>query len=209
MTRTQDEWEARYVDGELPWDTNHADSHLVDLMASRPLRPGRALEIGCGTGTNAVWLAKQGFTVTACDIAPTAITRAGERAREAGVIVSWHTGDFVADGAPGNAFDFAFDRGCFHSFDEADARARFARRVHDLLTEDGLWFSLIGSTDGPPREVGPPRRSARDIAFAIESHFEILSLTAALFDSDRPPAARAWKALMRKRRPADRALPTP
>ena len=106
--------------------------------------------------------------------------------------------DFLEDTLAGS-FDFVFDRGCFHVFDEPEQRARFAQRVADVLRPEGVWLSLVGSTEGPAREHGPPRRSARDIVAALEPFLEIVSLRATEFDVDLPTAARAWVCLARRR----------
>ena len=63
--------------------------------------------------------------------------------------------DFLAAPLPDGPFDFVFDRGCFHVFDEPEERARFAAHVVPALASGGLWLSLIGSTEGPARELGP------------------------------------------------------
>lgn len=65
--------------------------------------------------------------------------------------------DILVAPPPGGPFHFVFDRGCFHVFDEAGEREQFAAQVAAVLAPGGLWLSLIGSTEGPPREVGPPR----------------------------------------------------
>jgi hypothetical protein len=65
-----------------------------------------------------------------------------------------------------------------------------------VLAPGGLWLSLIGSTEGPPREVGPPRRSAREITLAIEPALEIVELRSAEF---RGSNAKAWFCLSRQR----------
>jgi hypothetical protein len=59
-----------------------------------------------------------------------------------------------------------------------------------------LWLSLIGSTEGPPRDVGPPRRSAREVVLAIESALEIVELRSAEFSGN---SAKAWFCLSRQR----------
>ncbi len=92
-----------------------------------------------------------------------------------------------------------YDRGCFHSFGDGSDRARFAGRVAELLESGGLWHSLIGSTDGPPRDDGPPRRSAADIMAAVEPHFEILALKSTTFDEEGHQTKRAWILIARKR----------
>jgi len=199
MPRKRSDWEARYAAGNLPWDTGRPDRHLQELVTETPITPCRALEIGCGTGTNAIWLARQGFDVTAIDISERAIAAAQDRVAEVGLALRFLAGDVINASLPGEAFAFAFDRGCFHSFDEPEERSAFAMCVAGTLQTDGHWFSLIGSTDGPPRDVGPPRRSAHDIADAVEPHFEILHLTACYFDSALESPPRAWACLMRKR----------
>ena len=94
-----------------------------------------------------------------------------------------------------------FDRGCFHVFDAARTRARFAASVARVLSPGGLWLSLVGSTEGAPRDTGPPRRSVRDIASAVEPALEIVQLRSIHFDTevDMPPAA--WLCLSRARAP--------
>ena len=63
-----------------------------------------------------------------------------------------------------------------HSVDAGQARATFAAGVAGLLAPGGLWLSVIGSADTPPRDMGPPQVSAREITQAVEDHFEILLL---------------------------------
>jgi len=99
-------------------------------------------------------------------------------------------GDFLAEAVPGGPFELAFDRGCLHTLDEAAARARFAEAPAGLLVPGGLWLSLIGSTEGPPRDVGPPRRSARDVVAAIEPALEVVELRATVVDLNHAPHQR-------------------
>lgn len=192
-------WDQRYVDGELPWDSGAPDVHLGGVLERYGVEPGKALEVGCGTGTNTVWLAEQGFEMTGLDIAPTAVDRAVAKAAAAGVRCELVAGDVLRDEIPGAPYSFVYDRGVFHVFDAAEDRARFASRVAELLAPDGMWHSLIGSTDGPPRDHGPPRRSATDIAQAVERHFEILELSSTTFDRGSHRHARAWVLVARRR----------
>ena len=57
-------WDKRYLDGETPWDSGTVCGHLQAGLQDFGIEPCRALEVGCGTGTNAIWLAQQGFDVT-------------------------------------------------------------------------------------------------------------------------------------------------
>ena len=197
--RTRKEWNGCYETGDLPWDTGRPDKNLLRTVSRHPVRPCRALEIGCGTGTNAVWLAEQGFEVTALDISPTAIAMAGSRAQSEHAQVEFLVADILADKTPAGPFGLVFDRGCLHSFDAPAERAAFAALVWRLLDSEGLWLSLIGSADGPEREVGPPRLSALRVAEVVEPRFEILSLEAIVFDSDAPDPPRAWACLLQRR----------
>lgn len=199
---TDHDWDAHYASSELPWDTGQPEPALIAWHEQSGLTSGRALEIGCGTGTNAIWLASRGFDVLALDLSPRAIERAREKARSQAVRrCAFMVHDFLADPPLGGEYQFVFDRGCFHVFDEPSDQARFAERVAALLSPGGVWLSLLGSTEGPPREMGPPRRSARDILNAIEPSLELLTLRAIGFEpihgEGQPP--RAWSCLSRRR----------
>ncbi len=192
-------WDKRYSEGELPWDSDKPDLHLPRVIEAYRIKPGKALEIGCGTGTNVIWLAEHGFAVTGMDISQIAIAKAGKKVAAAGVEGRLLAGDFMTDEVPGAPFDFVYDRGCLHVFDGREELSRFAARVRDLLTPEGIWHSLIGSTDGPPRDTGPPRHNAADIVAAVEPHFEILEMRSTTFDQEGHRQVRAWVLVARPR----------
>lgn len=190
----------RYEQGETPWDIGRPDPHLVTAVHEHEIRPGRALEIGCGTGDNALWLARRGFDVVACDLSPLAIDRAREKADRAGIDVDLRVLDYLGEPLDAGVFDFACDRGCFHSFHDPEDRVEFARRTAALLAPGGGWWSMIGNADEKDREGdGPPQLSAREITGAVEDHFEILSLRSEHFANDQPPPPRGWVCWMRRR----------
>ena len=189
-------WNESYASGEpLPWDTGTPDPLLADIIDSRAVAPGRTLEIGCGTGTNAIFLAQHGFNVLGVDISAIAVDKARTKAHGR---CRFEVVDFLADAPPGGPFEFVFDRGCFHVFDDESERARFAQQVAAQLVEHGLWLSLIGSTEGPPRDEGPPRRSARDVMNAIEPSLEIMQLRSTEFIVGEE-RLKSWCCLSRKR----------
>lgn len=193
------DWDQHYASGELPWDTGDPDPHLVALVEQSVILPGPTLEVGCGTGTNAIWLSSRGFEVYGVDVAPLAIEKAEAKRRAAGTSVRFSVLDFMSEGLAFGPFDFVFDRGVFHVFDEVDERARFAERVARVLSQRGQWLSLAGSTEGPPREHGPPRRSARDLVTAVEPVLELVQLRSSEFDADLPSRTMAWVMLARAR----------
>lgn len=195
MTRN---WDERYATGDLPWDRNGPDPELVKLIESGHLPHGRALDVGCGTGTNARYLAGRGWDVLGVDGSRLAIERAKAKTESSGSVELRHH-DFLHDELDAGRFDLVFDRGCFHVFDDPKDRARFARRVAGCLAPDGLWVSFIGSTEGLPRDDGPPRRSARDIALAVEPALEIAELRGFELNADLRSGKRGWVLLARHR----------
>ncbi len=197
--KDKNRWRKRYEDGWLPWDTGRPDFNLIHMVEQLPVAPCKALDIGCGTGSNALWLVEQGFAVTGVDIAELAIEKARGKALQAGLQCRLLAGDFMAGAVPGGPFEFAFDRGCFHSFDTDAERTHFAEAVARHLIPGGLWLSIIGCEDAPPREVGPPRQTAKNVVDAVEPFFEIRSIVAGEFDSDSPVPPPGWICLMRRR----------
>ena len=195
-------WEQRYQYGHIPWDTGKPDFNLISMVLRRPIMACRTLEIGCGTGSNAIWLAQNGFTVTGTDISETAIQMANDNALMKGVNCQFFRADFLKDEIFGQPYGFAFDRACFDCFDTDEERSLFARNVWRHLRNGGLWLSLIGSADALVYDDSTPRRTARDIVVAVEPLFEVLWLTTIYFDSNRPRQPRAWECLMRKRKEA-------
>ena len=189
-------WNESYASGQLPWDTGQPEPLLVEFVTSGAVTPGPTLEIGAGTGTNAIWMADRGFDVLGVDVSPLAVERAHAKMEGRALRCRFAAWDFLAAPPPDGAFQFVFDRGCFHVFDEAGERQRFAAQVAAVLAPGGLWLSLIGSTEGPPHEAGPPRRSAREVVLAIEPMLEIAELRSAEF---RGHDAKAWFCLSRQR----------
>lgn len=189
-------WNESYASGQMPWDTGQPEPLLVEFVTSGGVAPGLALEIGAGTGTNAIWMAERGFDVLGVDVSPLAVEKAEAKLGERALSCRFAVCDFLAAPPSDGPFQFVFDRGCFHVFDEPEEREQFAAHVAASLAPGGLWLSLIGSTDGPPREIGPPRRSAREISQAIEPALEIVELRAAEFHGH---GAKAWFCLSRQR----------
>jgi SAM-dependent methyltransferase len=206
MEEYQTDWEQLYRDNFTPWDTGRPDSHLIQVVTELPVTPCRALDLGCGTGESAIWLAQQGFSVKAVDISETALNLA--RKKPGAERCEFVQMDFLQDTLHVTDFGFVFDMGCLHIFHNADQRDLFAQKVAKSLRGKGLWLSICGSCDGP--EMGPPRLSAQEITVAVEPYFEIIYLKAAHLDElseeelqalGLPPGTRpsAWTCLMRKR----------
>ena len=196
---TEERFQKRYASGDTPWDIGKPDVNLTQTVTTVALEPCKALDIGCGTGDNSIWLAQKNFQVTGIDASETAVQKAREKALQAKIKCTFMVMDFLTGKITGAPFGFAFDRGCFHSFHSDEERQKFAENVAAHLEKAGLWLSLVGSADDQRPGPGPPRRTARDIVNAVEPSFEILSLVAGHFGSNRPDPPGCWVCLMRKR----------
>src|ERR1700737_2768347 len=84
------EWDARYSERDGAMWSGRPNGRLVAEVAD--LTPGGALEVGCGEGADAIWLARRGWTVTAIDISDVAVSRAREAAQLVGAAVAWVCG---------------------------------------------------------------------------------------------------------------------
>lgn len=197
--RRDDHFREMYKQGSTPWDIGKPDINLVQTVTTIPIGPCKALEIGCGTGDNAIWLAQQGFDVVGVDASEIAIEKVSEKAAKADVSCAFFVRDVLENHIEGAPFAFAFDRGCFHALSSDKERRHFAEQVNRHLGNGGLWLSLVGNADEKRVGPGPPQRTARDIVNAVEPHFEILSLVSGHFGSNQPDPPRAWICLMRKR----------
>lgn len=97
------EWDTRYSDrGSAMWSGRPNGRLLAEVAA---LTPGRALDIGCGEGADAIWLAGHGWTVAAIDISAVAVCRAQQAAEQAGAAVGWVRGDALQISFPSRSFD--------------------------------------------------------------------------------------------------------
>ena len=150
---TEDRFQKRYASGDTPWEIGKPDVNLMETVTATPIAPCKALDIGCGTGDNSIWLAQNNFQVTGIDASEIAIQKATGKALQAKVKCSFKTLDFLTGKIEGAAFGFAFDRGCFHTLSSDEERKSFAANVAAHLKAEGLWLSLVGSADAQSRRA--------------------------------------------------------
>ncbi len=190
-------WDRQYQGNRPIWDSDQPTSELLRTVEAERIRPCRTLELGCGTGTNAVWLARQGFAVTAVDISPAAILRARDRAARAHVCVRFLLGDLRQLRPTGGPFDFLVDCGCFGAVQLVDAASyvEALRRV----TRPGSVALLLTGNDGEPEDPhGPPVLSGQRLLDIFQEHFDTVHLRAFRFDAHQGAGKRflGWSCLL-------------
>jgi len=172
-----------YRVGFTPWDQDHVPSELSALVEGpTALAPGRALDVGCGTGTQAVYLAEHAWRVAGVDEVERALAQARRRAESQGVEVRWVAGDVarLSTLGLGDGFNLVHDRGCFHDLSPA-AREGYVRGVSELAAP-GATLLLLAFAHRE-RGIGPSGASEEEIQRRFGSDWEVVSV-----QSDSGPA---------------------
>jgi len=165
------EW--AYRSGEPPWDIGRPQPAIVRLTEEGAIE-GVVLDVGCGTGENALYLASLGLDVAGVDAAATAIDRARAKAAERDIPVEFLVADALALDGLGRTFDVAIDCGLFHTFSDAD-RVRFERSLHAALRPGARYFLLCFS-EFEPGDMGPRRVTEREIREAFAAGWTVESI---------------------------------
>lgn len=172
-----------------PWDTGVSPPELVAAIEGPDaLRPGRALDLGCGTGTNSLYLAKHGWQVVGVDMALTAIRKARRKAREAGYSVGFYATDVTRLDFLQPFFDLALDIGCFHALSPRE-QVRYRNELCRLL-RPGARFMLyaFGPRSGRLMAMGIRRDQVQRL---FQADFRLLRVEEGA-DPNRLPSAWYW-----------------
>ena len=192
MSRMRRFYERAYRAGKTRWDTGIPPPELVEVIeGSNALEPGRALDLGCGTGTNAMYLAQRGWTAVGVDFSSHAIESARRKA-------DWVSGATFVEGdvtrlselGVDGPFDLLLDIGCFHSVvpSRRDAYVRQAARV----ARPGALMMIFAF--GPRlRWPGTRRTREPEIRRRFGAAFEVEGVR----PGKHPPGA-AWFSLRRR-----------
>ena len=151
------------------WDTGISPPELLDFIANH--NPGRALDLGCGTGTNVITLAKQGWDVTGVDFVRRAINIARKNAQQYGVEAQFIVEDVTRLAEIHGVFDLVLDIGCFHSLPPTTRQA-YILKINQLLADKGT-FLVYMFMKTSPENLGPGA-SDGDVQFMIEK-FQLIA----------------------------------
>lgn len=140
--RESDWWNGFYEDRTkpCPFFVGSPDESLAKWVDEKLVRPGKAIDLGCGSGRNAIFLARRGFVVEGVDYSQKAIDWGAERVREAGVSVRLRCQSVFELGYESGSFDLVYDSGCFHH-QPPHRRRTYVELVAGLLKPGG-WFGL-------------------------------------------------------------------
>jgi len=130
---------------EIPWNRETPPPLLVELVESGKVKPCKTIDLGCGAGNYAVYLAGKGFDVTGVDISPSAIKTATKNAQKKGVSCNFIVADVLGDMAEvGQTFDFAYGWALLHHI-FPENRKKYVENVHRILNKGGLYLSVCFS----------------------------------------------------------------
>jgi ubiquinone/menaquinone biosynthesis C-methylase UbiE len=164
-----------------PWDSGISPPELLDFISHHPA--GRAIDLGCGTGTNALTLVQRGWQVTGVDFAPRAIQLARRKLARAGYQASLSLGDVTKLQGISGPFDLALDLGCFHGI---PARSAYLAQLVRVVRPGGNWllYAMLKQSAADSR----PGITEADLQLIQASGFEILSRNDGWNRRNRPSA---------------------
>lgn len=200
-------WNRRYADRELLW-TAEPNRFLVAETAT--LEPGRALDLACGEGRNAVWLAERGWEVTGVDFSEVAIEKAGALADARGVWAQWVVSDLLEYNPESRAFDLVL---VFYLQVAAAQRQELVRVVAEAVAPGGLFLLVGHDSSNLEQGYGGPQDpavlyAAQDVVADLDgSGLELERAERVERPVTTPDGERiALDALVRARRPAGTGL---
>lgn len=153
------------------WDLGKPYRQLIEFVNEN--QPCRALDAGCGTGTDAIFLAKNGFEVSAIDISEKAIEIAKNKAEKEGVSVDFVVGDVLNMPFKDETFEFVNDNGCFHLLDKSKWNS-FVKEVHRVMKPQGKILMKCFSDKEPENPKILYRLSKVDIKHYFSNFFDIV-----------------------------------
>lgn len=198
MSEFSIQWNERYQNNDVPWDSRSVSPELKRVLIEQHIEPGRAVELGCGTGTNSVYLAEKGFEVTAVDFSERAIETAAIKADQAGVDIRFVLSDVCDLHLAVQPYDFLFDRGCYHCVRKVNLDG-FRETLRKNTKPGTLWLSLSGNCNEQYDEH-IPKVSEEEIRSELGDLFEIVQIREFHFeDADERRGPLGWSTLMRRK----------
>jgi SAM-dependent methyltransferase len=168
---TGEPWDASYHDGPAPWDVGRPQPAIVDLAAAGGFA-GAVLDVGCGTGENALHVASLGLPVLGVDVAETALAIARRQAAERGIEAEFAVADALQLHRLARRFETVLDCGLFHTFD-GDERRDYVASLAAVTEPGATLYVLCFRDDGPDSGPHPISREELHAAFAPSDGWDV------------------------------------
>ncbi|HVM31986.1 MAG TPA: class I SAM-dependent methyltransferase [bacterium] len=183
-------FEQRYQEGVPPWEIGRPQSWVVELFHQDAFE-GDILDVGCGTGENALFLATQGLAVTGVDFSRTAIELAQEKAAQRHSSARFRVGNALKLPLLKRTFDTALDSALFHVFTDKE-RTLYAESLAAALKPQGVAY-VVCFSEREPDGWGPRRVTQGEIQKTFQKRFDVASIQRALYETNlRPEPVQAW-----------------
>ena len=192
-------WDASYHQGPAPWDIGRPQPAIVRL-ASQGGFAGAVLDAGCGTGENALHVARLGLPVLGVDVAETALAIARQKAATVGLTINveFATADAFQLERLGRSFKTVLDCGLFHTFD-SDERPRYVASLARVTEHDGTLYILCFSNEGPDTGPHPIRQEELRAAFNPSNGWNVTAIEPDMIQTRfHDNGAPAWMATIKR-----------
>ena len=188
---------AAYLFGFKPWDTGVPPPELVSVVEGEDrFAPGKALDLGCGTGTNSIYLAQHGWEVTGIDFVPRAIGATRRKAAVAGASPTFIVGDVtrLTELGVGSGYALLLDLGCFHSIPDI-GRDAYVRGATEVAPPGAVMLLFCAVRGDKPQRIGPRGVALGEVAERFASGWDLVGE-----DAGRPILGcfSAWYRLRRR-----------
>ncbi len=170
-----------------PWDSGITPPELFDFIKTHPA--ARAIDLGCGTGTNLITLAKTGWQVTGVDFASRAIAIAKKKIKTAGVQANLFVDDVTQLKNIHGQFELALDIGCFHGVQN---KAGYLRQLDRILAPNGFWL-VYGFFKPASADSSSPGFLAADLDLISARNLTLLHRADGFDKNNRPSVWMLWQ----------------
>jgi ubiquinone/menaquinone biosynthesis C-methylase UbiE len=190
-------FEQRYQEGVPPWEIGRPQPWVVELFEKEAFE-GELLDVGCGTGENALYLSAKGLDVTGVDFSRTAIELAQEKAQQRRLKTRFRVGNALKLSLLKKTFDTVLDSAVFHVFTDKE-RPLYAESLASVLRPKGVAY-LVCFSEKEPEGWGPRRVTQGEIRRTFQKQFDIALIQRATYETNlRAEPVQAWLSCLQRK----------